>query len=127
MSDKYEAAVAYFNRAGKSSAEDISYAYDSNKNVLIQHRKSIEDLGGPAAFGLIGGFISGSIMANSIHNAFTAPTAEARNDAAPDLSVGFSMLFAYFYFGAARAAKKTIKAVDREVAQNKRDPQAPVM
>ena len=123
----YNNAVAYFNRAGKSSAEDICYAYDSNKNVLIEHHKSNKDLGGPAAFGLVGGLISGTLMANSIHNAFSAPTQEARNEAAPDVSVGLSLFFAFFYFGASRAAKKTVKAVDREVAQNKRDPHTPVM
>tara|TARA_R110000868_G_scaffold102638_2_gene282679 strand:+ start:1591 stop:1980 length:390 start_codon:yes stop_codon:yes gene_type:complete len=123
----YSEAVAYFNRSGKSSADGISYAYDSNKNVLIQHHKNIQAMGGPAGFGLVGGMISGTFMANSIHNAFTAPTEEARNDAAPDVSVGLSLFFAFFYFGAAGAAKRTIKAVDREVAHNKRDPQSPIM
>jgi hypothetical protein len=123
----YNEAVAYFNRNGKSSADHISYAYDSNKNVLIQHHKNIESMAGPAALGLVGGLISGTFMANSIHNAFSAPTQEARNDAAPDVSVGLSLFFAFFYFGASRAAKKTAKAVDREVAQSKRDPHTPVM
>jgi hypothetical protein len=39
---KYDEAVAKFNQHGASTADNIAYTYDSQKNVLISHYDNIE-------------------------------------------------------------------------------------
>ncbi len=123
----YDDAVTFFNGQTNCTADDISYTYDNQKNILIKHYNETQgDLAG-GAICFIGAAISGTIMLNSFHNVYTAPDEAAAKEAMPDISVGLSLVFGFLTYGAVRATKKICKAVEREVANTPRKQTTPVM
>ncbi|MEC7702570.1 MAG: hypothetical protein VX740_07340 [Pseudomonadota bacterium] len=124
----YDDAVTYFNGKTNCTADDISYAYDSQKNILIKHYNDIQgDLAAGGAICFVGAAVSGTVMLNSFHNVYTAPDEAAAKEAMPDISVGLSLIFGFLTYGAARATQKIYKAVEREVAQSTRQKDTPVI
>lgn len=124
----FDDAVSFFNSRTNCTADDISYTYDNQKNILIKHHDEIQNnlaVGGTLCF--IGTAISGTFMLNSFHNVYTAPDEASAKEAMPDISVGLSLVFGFLTYGAVRATKKIFKAVEREVANTPRKQTTPVM
>ncbi len=122
---KYEAAVAKFNQLGASTAENIADTYDTQKNVLINHHKTIEDSGEARAYIFIGTAASAVTTLNSAHNAWTAPDWETSKQEMPAVSLGLTLVFGTLMLMGKKGIKKTIQAVDRDVqdcVKNKTQP-----
>lgn len=125
--EKYEEAIAYFNRAGESSSDSIAYTYDNQKNVLIKQHGEINSMATGGLIGVVGGAASVAFLASSAHDTFTAEDSAAAQEAFPDVSIGFTLFFGVLYMGAKRGIKKTVKAVDRDVREATANKTQPVL
>jgi hypothetical protein len=122
---KYEAAVAKFNQLGTSTADNISYTYDNNKNVLIKHHENITEVGGPRAFMFGATAVSAVFTLNGVHNAWAAPDWETSKQEMPATNLGLTLVFGALMWMGSKKINKTIQAVDRDVQdsiQNKAQP-----
>jgi hypothetical protein len=122
---KYDEAVAKFNQLGTSTAEDITCTYDSNKNVLIEHHKNINNGEPGRVIPFIATAASAVTMLNSAHNAWVAPDWETSKQEMPAVSLGLTLVFATMMWMGHKKIKRTIQAVDRDVQdsiQNKAQP-----
>jgi hypothetical protein len=123
--ENYDAAVAQFNQRGTSTADNIAYTYDSNKNVLVSHHENLHRMGRSfsSTFWLTAG--SALVASNSAHNAWTAPDWETAKQEMPAVSLGLAIVFGTIALMNKRQINKIVKAVDRDVqdcVKNKTQP-----
>lgn len=121
---KYNDAVYYFNQAGNSSADDIRYTYDSEKNILIRHHEDAERKSSSAGENAFWGVVSTAFAANSTYKAVDSGDWSADG---PSWSIFFMAVFGISYLSARAARNRIVKAVDRNVQADQQNKSGPVL
>tara|TARA_R110002124_G_scaffold287216_1_gene471368 strand:- start:55117 stop:55530 length:414 start_codon:yes stop_codon:yes gene_type:complete len=114
----YNGAIGFFDSLGKSTKENIAYAYDSDKNTLRRLAQVAIGSKTLQVVGLTGTAGSAAFATNSLVNAWQEPDAEISKQEMPATSVALTALFGAVVIFYGKNSKNIVNTVDQKVQES---------